>query len=63
MTLILVTQFNSFYQTALVGSAIVLSIVGVLIGLLPDRAVWYCYVGGWGYRFVGHSRQQQYCAY
>ena len=34
MTLILVTQFNSLYQTALVLSAIVFSTAGVLIGLL-----------------------------
>ncbi|GAA3898354.1 efflux RND transporter permease subunit [Halomonas cibimaris] len=34
MALILVTQFNSFYQAALVLSAIVFSTAGVLIGLL-----------------------------
>lgn len=34
MGLILVTQFNSFYQTALVLSAILFSTAGVLIGLL-----------------------------
>lgn len=34
MATILVTQFNSFYQATLIMSAIVLSIVGVLIGLL-----------------------------
>ena len=34
MTLILVVQFNSFYQTLLVLSAIVFSTAGVLIGLL-----------------------------
>ncbi|WP_221799588.1 efflux RND transporter permease subunit [Oceanobacter mangrovi] len=34
MATILVTQFNSFYQTTLIMSAIVLSIVGVLMGLL-----------------------------
>lgn len=34
MTLILVTQFNNLYQTALVLSAIVFSTAGVLIGLL-----------------------------
>ncbi|WP_417605005.1 efflux RND transporter permease subunit [Oceanimonas baumannii] len=34
MTLILVTQFNSLYQTALVLSAIVFSTAGVLMGLL-----------------------------
>ena len=34
MAIILVTQFNSFYQTLLIMSAIVLSIVGVLIGLM-----------------------------
>ncbi|MCS2609113.1 efflux RND transporter permease subunit [Halomonas dongshanensis] len=34
MSLILVTQFNSFYQSALVLSAIVFSTAGILIGLL-----------------------------
>ncbi len=34
MATILVTQFNSFYQAGLIMSAIVLSIVGVLLGLL-----------------------------
>ncbi len=34
MATILVTQFNSFYQAGLIMSAIVLSIVGVLIGLM-----------------------------
>lgn len=34
MATILVTQFNSFYQAGLIMSAIVLSVVGVLIGLL-----------------------------
>ena len=34
MATILVTQFNSFYQATLIMSAIILSIVGVLMGLL-----------------------------
>ena len=34
MTMILVTQFNSFYQAALIMSAVVLSTGGVFIGLL-----------------------------
>ena len=34
MLILLVTQFNSFYQSALVLSAVFMSIVGVLIGLL-----------------------------
>ena len=34
MTAILVTQFNSFYQTALVLSAIIFSTAGVMLGLL-----------------------------
>ncbi len=34
MAIILVTQFNSFYQALLVLSAVVLSTVGVLLGLL-----------------------------
>ena len=37
MATILVTQFNSFYQAALIMSAIVLSITGVLMGLLITR--------------------------
>lgn len=36
MALILVTQFNSFYQAALVLSAIIFSTAGVLIGLLVN---------------------------
>ncbi|MCH4563419.1 efflux RND transporter permease subunit [Halomonas sp. EGI 63088] len=36
MALILVTQFNSFYQAALVLSAIVFSTAGVLLGLLVN---------------------------
>ncbi|MBB3189639.1 efflux RND transporter permease subunit [Halomonas cerina] len=36
MTLILVTQFNSLYQAALVLSAIVFSTAGVLLGLLAN---------------------------
>ena len=34
MFLILVTQFNSFYQTMVTLSTIVLSVVGVLIGMM-----------------------------
>src|SRR5690606_466823 len=34
MAMILVTQFNSFYQAALILTAIVFSTIGVLIGLL-----------------------------
>lgn len=34
MAIILVTQFNSFYQTLLIMSAIVLSVAGVLLGLI-----------------------------
>jgi multidrug efflux pump len=34
MLILLVTQFNSFYQSVLVLSAVFMSIVGVLIGLL-----------------------------
>ena len=34
MAIILVTQFNSFYQAALILSAVILSTVGVLLGLL-----------------------------
>ncbi|MDY6983491.1 MAG: efflux RND transporter permease subunit, partial [Pseudomonadota bacterium] len=34
MALILVTQFNSFYQTFLILTAVIFSIIGVLLGLL-----------------------------
>ncbi|MBT5415413.1 MAG: efflux RND transporter permease subunit [Rhodospirillaceae bacterium] len=34
MTIILVTQFNSFYSAALILSAVIMSTVGVLIGLM-----------------------------
>src|SRR5690606_22507216 len=34
MAIILVTQFNSFYQAALILTAVVFSTVGVLLGLL-----------------------------
>lgn len=34
MAAILVTQFNSFYQAGLIMSAIILSVIGVLLGLL-----------------------------
>lgn len=34
MAVILVTQFNSFYQALLIMSAIILSVVGVLLGLM-----------------------------
>lgn len=34
MAIILVTQFNSFYQTLLIMSAIILSVAGVMIGLM-----------------------------
>jgi len=37
MAIILVTQFNSFYQALLILSAVVLSTVGVLVGLLIIR--------------------------
>ena len=37
MALILVTQFNSFYQALLILSAVVLSTVGVLLGLLVTK--------------------------
>ena len=37
MAIILVTQFNSFYQALLILSAVVLSTVGVLLGLLVIR--------------------------
>src|SRR5690606_11565505 len=37
IALILVTQFNSFYQTGLILTAVMFSVFGVLIGLLVMR--------------------------
>ena len=37
MAIILVTQFNSFYQACLILSAVLLSTIGVLLGLLVTR--------------------------
>jgi multidrug efflux pump len=48
MTLILVTQFNSFYQAFVVMSAIVFSIAGVLLGLLVTGRPFGVVMGGIG---------------
>jgi multidrug efflux pump len=48
MALILVTQFNSFYQAALVLSAILLSTAGVLLGLLAAGEPFGIVMGGIG---------------
>lgn len=48
MTIILVTQFNSFYQAALVLSAIVFSTAGVLLGLLITGQAFGVVMGGIG---------------
>ncbi|HXH02500.1 MAG TPA: efflux RND transporter permease subunit [Candidatus Competibacteraceae bacterium] len=48
MVIILVTQFNSLYQTLLVMSAIVLSTAGVLLGLLATGQPFGIVMGGIG---------------
>lgn len=48
MVVILVTQFNSFYQAALVLSAIVFSTAGVLLGLLLTGQAFGVVMGGIG---------------
>jgi len=48
MTIILVTQFNSFYQAGLVLSAIVFSTAGVLLGLLVTGQPFGIVMGGIG---------------
>ena len=48
MVVILVTQFNSFYQAALVLSAIIFSTAGVLIGLLLTGQAFGVVMGGIG---------------
>jgi multidrug efflux pump len=48
MIAILVTQFNSFYQAGLVLSAIILSIAGVLLGLLLSGQPFGIVMGGIG---------------
>ena len=48
MTAILVTQFNSFYQTGLVLSAIVFSTAGVMLGLLVTGQPFGIVMGGIG---------------
>jgi multidrug efflux pump len=48
MTIILVTQFNSFYQAGLVLSAIIFSTAGVLLGLLVTGQPFGVVMGGIG---------------
>lgn len=48
MTLILVTQFNSFYQAGLILSAIVFSTAGILLGLLVTGQPFGVVMGGIG---------------
>ena len=48
MTLILITQFNSFYQAGLVMSAIVFSTAGVFLGLLLTSQPFGIVMGGIG---------------
>jgi len=48
MALILVTQFNSFFQTFMILSAIIFSIVGVLFGLLLQKEAFSIVMSGVG---------------
>src|SRR5690606_25553582 len=48
MALILVTQFNSFYQTFLILTAVLFSTVGVFIGLLITKQPFGIVMGGIG---------------
>lgn len=48
MILILLTQFNSFFQTALVLSAIIFSIAGVLVGLIIRQEAFSIVMSGIG---------------
>lgn len=48
IAIILVTQFNSFYQTALILSAIVFSSLGVLIGMMATAQPFGIVMGGIG---------------
>lgn len=48
MTMILLTQFNSFYQAALVLSAIIFSTAGVMVGLLATGQPFGIVMGGIG---------------
>ncbi|MEN2979366.1 efflux RND transporter permease subunit [Tistrella bauzanensis] len=48
IAIILVTQFNSFYQTALVLSAVVFSSLGVLIGMMATAQPFGIVMGGIG---------------
>jgi multidrug efflux pump len=48
MTVILLTQFNSFYQTGLVLSAIIFSTAGVMLGLLVTGQPFGIVMGGIG---------------
>ena len=48
MALILVTQFNSFYQAALILFAVVMSTVGVLIGLIATQSPFGIVMNGIG---------------
>ncbi len=48
MVIVLVTEFNSFYQTLLVMSAIVISTAGVLLGMLITGQAFSVVMGGIG---------------
>ena len=48
MFILLVTQFNSFYQASLILSAVVMSTAGVLLGLLVTQATFSVILSGVG---------------
>ncbi len=55
MALILITQFNSFYQAFLILSAVLFSTVGVFSGVITYSAsLWGCNGRPWGYFPCGH---------
>ena len=59
MAIILVTQFNSFYRAFLILSAIILSTVGVMIGLLVMNQPFSIVMTGVGIITLGGRRREQ----
>ena len=63
MFVILLAQFNSFYNSVLVLLAVVLSTVGVLIGMMVHGPSILCYHDGDRYRGLGGDcGEQQHCS-
>lgn len=59
MAIILVTQFNSFYSALLILSAVIMSTIGVFIGLLVTGQPFGIVMGGIGRHCAGRYRRQQ----